>query len=437
MYLIRIVFLLLAFTVHLAHAQTPIAGCKDPGAANYNPAATTTDGSCRYTPTVYRPTVKVDPLAAALQETSGLQWAGGSLWTFNDGGLAVIYKIDTLTGSIWQTVHLEGATNTDWEAIAFDGTSLYVGDIGNNANGARTNLKIYKFPISVLPDHVTQPVVTIPASVIEVLHYRYADQPQPVTPVPFNTTAYDCEALLVEGGAIHLFTKNWIAKTTTHYRIASTAGGTYVAQPVETLPVNYLVTGADKVPDKPVIALLGYNNEGMALHYLHLLSDYGGGQFFNGNVRRIDLPGVLEMGQAEGIAFRSPTYGYISNERFTRNVGGFTVQVTPKLQAFNLSGFVPAYVLAAGPQRPDENIVSHLVLTSSGALSFMVATDRTQGCRFQVWATDGKLLADRQTGGLSTGRHSLPIGCSLPAGSMVLLTMVDSDDSRSWRLVVH
>jgi hypothetical protein len=437
MYLIRIVLFLLASTGGVAAAQSPSVGCKDPGASNYNPAATTTDGSCRYGTTVYRPVLKADSLASPLQESSGLQWAGGGLWTFNDGGRATLYKIDTLTGAIFQTVHLEGATNTDWEDIAFDGTALYVGDIGNNANGARTNLKIYKFPLSVLPDHASQPVVTVPATAIEVIHYRYADQPQPVTPVPFNQTPYDCEAMLVEGGAIHLFTKNWIDKTTTHYRINATVAGTYTAQPLERLPVDYLVTGADRVPDKPITVLLGYNNEGLAPHYLHLLSDYSGGQFFNGNVRRIDLPGVLEMGQAEGITFRTSTYGYISNERFTRNVGGFTVQVSPKLQAFDLADLLPAYVLSARLPRADEAGISQLVLTSGGELSFTVHSDRMPGGRFQLRATDGKVLAERRTAALASGRQSIPFRCALPAGSMVLLTLVDNQDTRSWLLVVH
>ena len=129
-----------------------VPGCKDPLANNYNSAATINDGSCTYNITTYTPPIKVNPISDTLIESSGLQMAGNFLWSFNDGGgAAAIYRIDTLSSNILQTVNLGGATNVDWEDIAFDGANFYVGDFGNNANGARTDLKIYKFPLSAIP----------------------------------------------------------------------------------------------------------------------------------------------------------------------------------------------------------------------------------------------------------------------------------------------
>ncbi len=48
------------------------------------------------------------------------------------------------------------------------------------------------------------------------------------------------------------------------------------------------------------------------------------------------------MGQAEGITFRNNTYGYISNEKFYRDLGFFTIDVNQKLRSFNISNFVNA-----------------------------------------------------------------------------------------------
>src|SRR6187549_974626 len=147
-----------------------VYGCNDPLSNNYNPLATINDGSCTYNTTSYIPTVKVDPISDVLVENSGLQMAGNYLWSFNDAGwAAAIYRIDTLTNALLQTVNLSGVINIDWEDIAFDGTDFYIGDFGNNADGARTDLKIYKFPFRVIPDYVGNPLVTIPFSQIEII----------------------------------------------------------------------------------------------------------------------------------------------------------------------------------------------------------------------------------------------------------------------------
>lgn len=314
-----------------------VYGCTDPLANNYNPAATVNNGSCSYNATIYAPPVKVDPLSDVIIETSGLQMAGGFLWTFNDsGGEPALYRIDTLTNAVLQKVLLAGATNMDWEDIAFDGTYFYIGDFGNNANGARTNLKIYKFPFTSIADHITNPIVTIAAGEIEQINFVYNDQPQPPVVTTANNTKFDCEAMIVDAGKIHLFTKNWIDINTTHYVINGIAPGNYIAMPVDTLATNYLVTAADRVPGKKMVCLLGYQNTGTALHYIHLLSDYSGGKYFNGNKRKIELQNVLYMGQAEGIAFRNETYAYISSEKFTKN--GFTVN--QKLLSIFIGGLV-------------------------------------------------------------------------------------------------
>lgn len=330
--------LLIAFVYLLAanssYGQVP--GCKDPLANNYNPAATINDGSCTYNITNYTPPLKVNPISDTLIESSGLQMAGNYLWSFNDGGgAAAIYRIDTITNKLLQIVNLSGAQNIDWEDIAFDGTFFYIGDFGNNADGARADLKIYKFPLSAVPpDYAGNPVTSIPAGQIAIINFSYSDQPQPPLPTTINYTKFDCEAMIVDGGKIHLFTKNWIDISTTHYEINSLSAGTYVAAPLETLMTNYLVTAADKANGQNLVALLGYQSIGLGNHFMHLLTGFKEGKYFNGNKRRIDLPNVFKIGQAEGICFRTSTYGYISNERFV------PLSINQKLHSFNISNFI-------------------------------------------------------------------------------------------------
>ena len=355
-----------ALLVQATIAKAQVAGCRDPQANNYNAAATTNDGSCMYDSIYYAPPEKT-PINTLLQENSGLQWAAGSLWTFNDGGNSpALYRIDTLSNAILQTITLAGATNVDWEDIGFDGSHFYIGDFGNNLNGARTDLKIYKFPISAIPDPAGNPLVTIPPAAIETIQFTYVDQPQPPLPTAPNATRYDCEAMLVDDGKVHLFTKNWIENNTVHYVINSTNAGTYQATAMDTLATNYLVTAADKAQGEEIVVLLGYQVTGAANHFMHILSDYSSGLYFNGNKRKISLPNVLTMGQSEGITFRSPTYGYISNERFATTIGGFPINIPQRLRSFDISTFVSQYVLPAELRKftgSNANGVHHLEWT--------------------------------------------------------------------------
>jgi len=342
--LLKKLFYLLFFLLLSVIAYNQVPGCTDPLSSNYNPLATVNNGSCTYNTTTYTPMIKVDPITDSLAESSGLQMAGNYLWSFNDrGGTPTLYRIDTLTKTLLQRVILGGATNTDWEDITFDGTNLYIGDFGNNLNGARTNLKIYKFPLSIIPDYTSNPVTTIPSQQIEVINFSYSDQPQPPAVVALNTTQYDCEAMIVDNGKIHLFSKNWVANNSTHYVINSTSAGTYIATPVETLATNYLVSAADKIAGQNIVALLGYQNSGTGSHFIHILSDYKADSFFTGNKRVLNLPDATIMGQSEGLSFRNGKYGYISNEKFVRTVGPFTFTVNQKLQAFDISNFTNNY----------------------------------------------------------------------------------------------
>lgn len=325
-----IVFFLL---VVVSPSYSQHAGCPDPHANNYDSSATVNDGSCKYDITSYSPPLKVNPISDTLIESSGLQMAGDFLWSFNDGGgAAAIYRIDTITRKVYQVVYLENAVNTDWEDIAFDGTYFYVGDFGNNENGGRTDLKIYKFALNDIPDYTSNPSATIAKEKISVISFKYSNQLIPVPSPKRDSTRFDCEAMIVDKGKIHLFSKNWIDLNTTHYVINSLAAGIYIADSVETFQTDYLVTGADKAPDQNVVVFIGYLSTFPGKHFMQILSDYTGDSYFNGNKRKLDLPDASQMGQAEGIAFKNNSYGYISNENL--------FFVTQKLRSFDIGKYV-------------------------------------------------------------------------------------------------
>src|SRR4051812_45510552 len=111
--------------------------------------------SCKKNTTVTTPVNTVHPdttlitgikatLPAVLKESSGLCYTDGQLWSFGDSGNPdAIYKIDTTTGAILQTVTIANYPNTDWEDITADALYIYIGDFGNNS-GDRTDLKILR-----------------------------------------------------------------------------------------------------------------------------------------------------------------------------------------------------------------------------------------------------------------------------------------------------
>jgi hypothetical protein len=101
----------LIFTLVIMITSSPVFGqvygCTDAIANNYNAAATVNNGTCTCNTTTCTPPKKVDPISDSLVESSGLQWAGNALWSFNDGsGSAAIYRIDTLTNALLQRVYL-------------------------------------------------------------------------------------------------------------------------------------------------------------------------------------------------------------------------------------------------------------------------------------------------------------------------------------------
>jgi len=329
----------------VARLQGQTTGCTDPQATNFNASATTNNGSCTYANTNYTPPF-VANLGSAINEVSGLVMVNGRLYGHNDGGNPnAIYRLDTATGNILQTIVLQGTTNVDWEDMTQDSTHMYVADVGNNATGIRTDLVIYKFAKQLI---ASDTVTVVPAASIERIYFSYADQTNFTTPTP-NNTRFDCEAVVVLRNQLHLFTKNWVSPTTVHYRLPTQAG-THVATRLDSMATGgFMITGA-AVAGYDNMMLTAYTRLGScALFLVFGFNDDDGGSnnfFATAHKRRISLPGALQFGQLESIVFINPLRGFLATEAFS--AGG--INLSQRLYKFNTEAYITDHYRRNTPQ---------------------------------------------------------------------------------------
>lgn len=286
------------FTFHQATAQS---GCTDPQANNYNPAATTNDGSCTY-PVTHKTPVLRAALNPIIFESSGLVWTDGQLWTHNDSGDPPdIYCIDTTDGHTLQTVIVDNYPNVDWEDITADSNYIYVGDHGNNS-GDRTDLKVLKIAKADIGSGSTVHVNA------QAISFSYTDQ---TSFTPSSTHNFDCEALISIKDSLYIFTKDRGDNQTRVYKMPKVPG-TYALTPYTSYNVGGLITGADYNPATNQVVLVGYKS-GHTYSFLWYLSEFTGDMFFSGNKRRIEIGSSSEW-QTEGVAWLSDNRLFISCE---------------------------------------------------------------------------------------------------------------------------
>lgn len=311
-------------------------GCPDPQATNFNALATSNDGSCLYPVTNSTPIFK-SGLPNDLREISGFTQADGKWWGHNDSNFdEEFFRADPLTGDIFQKIKLDNAKNRDWEDIAADSQNLYIGDFGNN-NNDRQNLGIYIVPLTQIGNSNSETVQEFEWS---YLPYSYIDQTD-FTEMPEDSSVFDCEAMIVLNGKIHLFTKSRRFSNTVHYAVNTSSN---VAEKVAPFNTEGLITGASISPDGKVIALVGYDlRPFIPTVFCWLLWDWPAGtdQFFSGNKRRIELGNALQVGQVESIGFDTERTAYLTNERTAFN--GVTL-VDESIWSLDISSWVPKTV---------------------------------------------------------------------------------------------
>jgi hypothetical protein len=325
---IRFIVLLALLQLSADSCNEGEPGCTDPQASNYDPAAVTNDGSCKYDPATLSPVVTLQ-LDEEISGTSGLILWDGNLWTHNDYGSTDLYGLDTASGEIERIYSLEGAENLNWEEIAQDQDDIYIGAFGNNATGNRTDLHILKVSKSSLKSGNPH---------IDTIWFSYADQVD-LSPRPANQTDFDCEAFIVTDDSIYLFTKQWISAHTTLYRLPKIPGR-YEALKISSHPVEGMVTGSTWIEPERLVVLCGYTI--LLQPFLYLLYDFSGTDFFSANIRRVDI--LLPFHQVEGIATGNGLKFYVSNESFEIQS---IAKYPQKLHTFDLTGLLGGYI---GPE---------------------------------------------------------------------------------------
>ena len=275
-------------------------------------------------PSSYVPTL-LQQLDSELEESSGLAYFGGKVWTVNDSGNEnIVYQLDTQSGKASRRVRVSNAENIDWESLAQSDTHLFVGDFGNN-EGNRTDLVVLKI---LKNDLLTKNEVSA-----EKIHFSYPRQDN--FEERMNSHNFDCEAFFYSEGLLHLFTKNWENSHTDYYTLGIDPGTTKARHKGQ-FNSEGLITGADIDPASGNIVFIGYENKGIfSQSFLWFFSDYPDEDIFGGKKSKIMLGSPADLGQTEAIHFKDKNSGLITSEAI--EMGEF--HVTGKLFTFDFSRF--------------------------------------------------------------------------------------------------
>lgn len=141
---------------------------------------------------------KLAKLPKKLEEVSGLTFLNDSvLVAHNDGGDKPILYFLNLKGEEIHRVLILGASNIDWEDIAYDGKNyLYIGDIGNN-NNDRKDLCIYKVN--------SKNILKKESVTSEKINISYSEQK--VFPETKQNSHFDAEGMSFYKDSLYIFTK--------------------------------------------------------------------------------------------------------------------------------------------------------------------------------------------------------------------------------------
>lgn len=236
-----------------------------------------------------------------LTETSGLCFYNNKLYSFNDGGNpSTIYELNNDTGEILKTFNTS-IPNKDWEAITSDASFLYLGDFGNNL-GTRKDLTIYQLQ---LKNDSIKLIQKIPFEFIDQTYFTSQN-------LKHN---FDVESMIAIENQLHIFTKEWKSKGTSHYIIQTDSKEKQKLIPTEFLKTKFLLTDAFYHDNQ--LYCIGYTKKGRC--FLQIFNKNENGFFFKVPSTKFRLGSVLAIGQIEGIAVNQDGI-YISSEGFSKSI---------------------------------------------------------------------------------------------------------------------
>lgn len=264
-----------------------------------------------------------------VDEMSGIvksPWQDNVWWVHNDSGDEPrIFAIDS-TGSVhaapwhaddyavgaaadssdeplWPGVQLGAAAHIDYEDIAVEDSTLYLGDIGNNGN-ARRDLGIYVLAEPFRYDRRSRPIKHIPIA--------YPDQEN----FPAEQWHFDAEGLFVDDETLYLLTKHRANR-----QIDEPAAGTklYRLNTEDPSEVNTLtlVDRHETIPTPTAAALAPSGNRLAVLGYSSVWifpRPEEGDEWLSTEPQRIDLP-AEKTKQAEAVTWDDGSTLRITNEQ--------------------------------------------------------------------------------------------------------------------------
>jgi hypothetical protein len=235
-------------------------------------------------------------LLPAVPEASGVAQAAAALWTHNDSGAPVLFRIDP--DRRVTPVAVTGAAAVDWEDIAAGSCSgaecLYIADIGDNRL-LRQRITIYQVAMP--------PAGSTSTAAARAFHATYPDTP------------HDAEALLVTREATFIITKDVPPRV---YRFPPVQpGDTGKLSLFGVLKETVRITAAAASPDGRRIALRSNRT---------LLVYTTDGFLKRGNPVRVDLSSINEP-QGEGLTFGPGGDLYLISEGRGKGAAGMLTRV--------------------------------------------------------------------------------------------------------------
>jgi hypothetical protein len=194
----------------------------------------------------------------------------------------------------YKGLNIADAQNIDWEDITIDEQNrIIIGACGNNGN-ARKDLALYFI-------EEPNPFGVYATRAIKRVDFHYPDQ----TEFPPKKNNFDCEAIFVFQGKVHLLSKHRADAYTKLYRLESEETGvSHALTQLGTFPIQGAVTAADLSQDGTRLAVLTYGG----ITIFELEKDQ---HFFEGNIRYLPI----RAKQCEAVCFENNETIIITNEQ--------------------------------------------------------------------------------------------------------------------------
>lgn len=235
-------------------------------------------------------TLKAVDLPRAINETSGLEVNNGLFLTFNDsGGTTELFAFDQ-GGQLVNRISVAHAKNIDWEDITADLDHYYISDTGNNY-GKRSDQKIY----ILSRNFEIQDSITISYKAQKSFKRR-------------KKHPFDAEALASFGDQLVLFSKDRETLNSAIYLIDKKPGNLSL-EPMDSLKVGCLITGADFHEPSGLMGLTGYSFDGV--QYLFLLPEFSV-PYDSSKMQKFVLP--VKPAQIEAIHIANPKEIWLTSE---------------------------------------------------------------------------------------------------------------------------